>query len=75
MLIRVFIPLNQFCDWLTDGKINAICRFGRDFGLPVPTVFGKGYRLPAIPGGLAEKHFGFHAAFLKLTSRGNDETR
>lgn len=33
-------------DWLSDGAIAAICRFGRDRGWPVPTVLGKGYQLP-----------------------------
>lgn len=54
-------------DWLTDGSINALCRFGRDHGMPVATVMGKGYQLPTVPGRQA-KHCNFYEAFTSLKS-------
>lgn len=55
-------------DWLTDGSINAVCRLGRDVGLPVPTVMGKGYQLPTVEGGSKEKHVDILGAINKLNS-------
>lgn len=60
-------------DWLSDGKINAFCQFARDYGLPVPTVMGKGYYLPEIEGSLKDKHCEFLAAFCKLKAHHQQE--
>lgn len=55
-------------DWLTDSSINALLCFGRDHGFPVPTVMGKGYKLPTVEGDKQDKHCNFYEAFKSLTT-------
>lgn len=55
-------------DWLTDGLIGDFCRRGRDLGLPVPTVMGRGYQLPKVGGNLKDVHCHFLRAFKELKS-------
>ena len=53
-------------DWLSGGLIDNLCRIGRDSGLPVPTVFGKGYRFPRVSRSWAENHMLFLHSFLRI---------
>lgn len=59
-------------DWLTDGAINAICRFGSDFGFSVPRVLaGKGrtFQLPTVGQTFIETHAWYYDAFNKLANK------
>lgn len=55
-------------DWLTDGSIHALSRFGRDYGLPVSTVMGKGYQLPKAGDTLDQNHCNFYQSFTLLAN-------